>query len=89
MGEFIKSDLQLRCSECGWFPPEGTTMGVVEAHNESEHGTVNVMLELVPVCTCGEAMVLDATQPTGGGRRHYYHCVMDGNTTSVVQRDQK
>lgn len=57
--------LVLQCSECGWRPEDGITMGVVRAHFEVEHPGVELKLDLVLACTrCDQAMEL--THHAGG-----------------------
>lgn len=43
---FEKSHV-LMCPECGWVPEDSTTIGVVTAHMETEHGIVSDNINLV------------------------------------------
>lgn len=74
------ASLRLQCQPCGWVPPEGMQMEGVLLHFQVDHDTDDVKLDLVPVCTCGEAMTITDTRPTGGGMKDYLSCGVCGNT---------
>ncbi len=83
------ASLRLQCKLCGWVPPEGMTMQDAQLHFQVDHDTDEVTFDLVPACTCGEAMTITESRPTGGGTKHYLTCGVCGNTGHLVQKDQK
>jgi ribosomal protein S26 len=82
----LNSVLWLHCKDCGWRPPEDTTMEAVQLHFQVDHDADQVTLDLLPVCTCGAAMEHTATKPTGGGFKDYVRCASCGNA-GFVRRD--
>jgi hypothetical protein len=74
------ASMRLQCHRCGWYPPEDTLMEAVKLHFEVEHDTDEIRLELVGVCSCGEAMTITESRPTGGGTKEYLECGVCGNT---------
>ena len=80
------ASLRLQCKPCGWVPPEGMAMEGVQLHFQVDHDTDAVTLDLVPVCTCGEAMTVTESRPTGGGTKDYVACGVCGNI-GFIKRD--
>lgn len=80
------ASMRLQCKPCGWIPPEGMVMEGVQMHFQVDHDTDEVTLDLVPACTCGEAMTHTGSRPTGGGFKDYFACGVCGNT-GYVRRD--
>jgi hypothetical protein len=74
------SSMRLQCKPCGWVPPEGMTMEHAQLHFQVEHDTDEVTFDLVAVCSCGEAMTVTDSSPTGGGVKDYLECGVCGNT---------
>jgi hypothetical protein len=72
--------MRLQCKRCGWVPPEDMTMRDAQLHFQVEHDTDEVKFDLVAVCTCGEAMTVTDSHPTGGGIKDYLLCGVCGNT---------
>jgi len=58
-------------------------MEVVQLHYQVDHDTDAVTLDLVAVCSCGEAMTVTDSRPTGGGMKDYLLCGVCGNTGHV------
>ncbi len=75
--------MRLQCQPCGWVPPDKMQMEGVLLHFQVDHDTDQVHLELVAVCTCGEAMTHTESRPTGGGFKDYMRCGVCGNTGHV------
>lgn len=82
------ASMRLQCQLCGWVPPGGMQMEGVQLHFQVEHDTDEVALDLVAVCTCGEAMTHTESRPTGGGIKDHMACGVCGNT-GYVRRDAK
>lgn len=79
----LNRTLRLQCSGCGWVPPAGMRMDHARLHFQVEHDTDQVTLTLVPVCSCGAAMAISHSRPTGGGFKDYASCAACGNTGFV------
>lgn len=77
--------MRLQCKPCGWAPPPDMQMEGVQLHFQVDHDTDDVTLDLVAVCSCGEAMALTESRPTGGGTKDYFKCGVCGNTGHVVR----
>lgn len=80
------ASMRLQCHACDWIPPDNTSMEAVQLHWQVEHDADEPKLDLVPACTCGAAMVITSTRPTGGGFKDYAECKACGNT-GYVRRD--
>lgn len=78
--------MRLQCSRCSVAWPDSTKQEAVLLHMQVEHDTDEVRLNLVAVCTCGEAMTFTESRPTGGGIKDYMVCGVCGNT-GYVRRD--
>jgi hypothetical protein len=78
--------MRLQCQPCGWRLPEDMVMEGALLHFQIEHDTDEVRLDLVAVCTCGEAMTLVRSAPTGGGFKDHMVCGVCGNT-GFIKRD--
>jgi hypothetical protein len=78
--------MRLQCQPCGWRPPEDMKVEAVLLHMQVEHDTDEIRLDLVAVCSCGEAMTITESRPTGGGFKDYAVCGVCGNT-GYVRRD--
>lgn len=77
----LNKTLQLQCQHCGWRPPEDAVMEAVQLHCQVEHDTDKVVLDLVPVCTCGATMEFLHSRPNGpGSTKDYFSCPACGNT---------
>ena len=74
------ASMRLQCNPCGWVPPTGMTMQDAQLHWQVDHDTDKVKFDLVAVCTCGEAMTVTDSRPTGGGIKDYLSCGVCGNT---------
>ena len=72
--------MRLQCQPCGWVPPEDMQLEGVQLHFQVEHDMDEVKFALVPVCTCGAAMTVTDSRPTGGGIKDYLECGACGNT---------
>jgi hypothetical protein len=72
--------MRLQCHRCGWPLPDDMKIEAALLHMQVEHDTDEVKLELVAVCSCGEAMTVTESQPTGGGVKDYLSCGVCGNT---------
>jgi hypothetical protein len=79
----ITRSIRLQCQLCPWRPPDDTTMEAAQLHCQVDHDTSEVQLELVPVCSCGAAMIHTETKRTGGGFKDYVECRACGNTGFV------
>ena len=77
------ASMRLQCKPCGWVPPDDMVMEGVLLHFQVEHDTDEVTLDLVPVCTCGEAMTLTDSRPAFGQVKDYFRCGVCGNTGYV------
>jgi hypothetical protein len=67
----IPIGMALACRTCDWLPGIDTTMGVVAAHFETEHGTIDVQLDLVVLCLrCNRVMDYERSQ----GARDVFAC---------------
>jgi hypothetical protein len=77
------ASMRLQCNACGWPLPDGMTMEAALLHFQVEHDTDEVKLDLVPACTCGEAMTHTDSRPTGGGMKDYFECGVCGSTGHV------
>lgn len=76
--------MRLQCHRCGWVPPGDMQMEGVLLHFQVDHDTDDVKLELVPACTCGEAMTITDTRPAGAGAvKDYLVCGVCGNTGNI------
>jgi hypothetical protein len=71
--------MRLQCKHCPWVPPETMKMEGALLHFQVEHDTDQVHLELVAVCSCGAAMAVTESRPTGGGIKDYLKCGACGN----------
>lgn len=80
------ASMRLQCQPCGWPLPDGMTMEAAQMHFQVDHDTDEVTLDLVAVCTCGEAMAHTGTRPTGGGFKDYVKCGVCGST-GYIRRD--
>lgn len=81
------SAMRLQCKHCQWAPPESMQMEGVLLHFQVEHDTDQVHFDLVAVCTCGAAMTVTNSRPTGGGIKDYLSCGACGNTGSLVRKE--
>jgi hypothetical protein len=81
------ASMRLQCQACGWPPPEDATMEAVLLHFQVDHDTDEVKMDLVGVCSCGAAMDVTDTRPTGGGFKDYMKCGACGNTGHVVRSE--
>jgi len=79
--------MRLQCHRCGWVPPGDMEMQHAQLHFQVEHDTDEVRLDLVAVCTCGEAMTFTESRPTGGGFKDYFLCGVCG-CTGYVRRTE-
>lgn len=77
------ASMRLQCKHCGWVPPVDMTMRDAQLHFQVDHDTDAVNFNLVAVCTCGEAMEVTESRPTGGGIKDYMVCGVCGNTGHV------
>ena len=77
------SFMRLQCRLCGWLPPEDMEMGHVQLHFQVEHDTDLETFDLVAACSCGAAMTVTETRPTGGGFKDYLACGACGNKGHV------
>jgi hypothetical protein len=82
------ASMRLQCNTCGWPLPDGMTMEGGLLHMQVEHDTDEVKLDLVAVCTCGEAMTYTDSRPTGGGIKDCFRCGVCGNTGHVRRKPQ-
>ena len=73
------ASMRLQCQPCGWVPPAAMKLEAALLHFQVEHDTDQVTFDLVAVCTCGAAMTVTESRPTGGGTKDYLACVC-GNT---------
>ena len=73
------ASMRLQCQPCGWVPPDDMQMEGVLLHFQVDHDTDDVRLDLVGVCSCGEAMTVTESRPTGGGVKDYLSCGVCGN----------
>lgn len=81
------NSLRFQCQRCGWVPPEDMKMQDARLHFQVDHDTDDVKFDLVPACTCGEAMTITDSRPTGGGVKQYLLCGVCGNTGHLRQKD--
>lgn len=81
--------LRLQCKPCGLPFGDGMVMEAVQLHFQVEHDTDEVKLDLVPVCTCGEAMTHTQSRPSGGRTKDYFACGVCGNTGHVYRDEVK
>lgn len=81
----LNASLRFACKTCGWLPPDDMKMEGALLHFQVDHDTDDVKFDLVPICTCGEAMTITNSRPTGGGTKHYVSCGVCGNTGHLVQ----
>lgn len=80
--------LRLQCRPCEWRPPEDMSMEGVLLHVQVEHDTDEVLLDLVPVCTCGATMTTTRTHRPGPGTvKDSLTCAACGNTGWVRRKD--
>jgi hypothetical protein len=77
------ASMRLQCNPCGWVPPESMQVEGALLHNQVEHDRDEVKFDLVAVCSCGEAMTLTESRPTGGGIKDYMACGVCGNTGHI------
>lgn len=80
--------LKLTCTECGWMPEDGVTMGVVAAHFATEHPDVdeaNVTLQLVLLCP--QCRIV-APLTRDDGKRTIHDCPQCHRTYRVPYRDR-
>ena len=82
------ASMRLQCKPCGWVPPADMTMQDARLHFQVDHDTDKVTLDLVAVCSCGEAMTHTESRPTGGGMKDYLVCGVCGNT-GYVRREPR
>lgn len=82
------SSMRLQCHQCSWVPPDDMEMQHARLHFQVDHDTDDVKLDLVAVCTCGEAMAVTDSRPTGGGVKDYLECSICGST-GYVRRGEK
>lgn len=87
LGNRIAS-MRLQCKPCGWVPPDDMPMEGAQLHFQVEHDTDKVTFDLVAVCTCGEAMTVTDSRPTGGGIKDYMVCGVCGSTGYVRREKQ-
>lgn len=88
--------LALTCSLCDWRPDDDLTMGVVRAHYETEHPTVeapendagDVQLTLSVFCPRDGTRLADPyVEPLRtGGERHTYDCAACHRSYRVTMR---
>lgn len=81
--------LRFQCKPCGWRPPDDMTLEAAQLHFQVDHDTDEVTFDLVAVCTCGEAMTITHSSPTGGGFKDYASCGVCGNTGFVRREASK
>ena len=81
----LNASLRFACKTCGWLPSDDMQMEGALLHFQVNHDTDDVQFKLVPTCTCGEAMTITNSRPTGGGTKHYVSCGVCGNTGHLVQ----
>jgi hypothetical protein len=77
--------LALKCRFCDWRPADGTTVGVVAAHfdTEPEHGDGSIAFDLVVLCPrCDKPMAIDHTGPD----RERYSCPAPCYRSRVITR---
>jgi hypothetical protein len=73
--------MRLQCHRCGWPPPDDMRMDHARLHFQVDHDTDEVKFDLMPVCSCGEAMTFTESRPAGGLRsKDYFTCGVCGNT---------
>lgn len=80
--------MRLQCQPCGWPLPDAMKVEGALLHMQVEHDTDEVRLDLVALCTCGEAMTHTESRPTGGGIKDYMRCGVCGNT-GYIKREQE
>ena len=83
------ASMRLQCKPCGWQLPDDMEVGAAQLHFQVDHDTDAVRLDLVAVCTCGEAMTHTSTRPTGGGFKDYVLCGVCGNTGFLKRTEEK
>ena len=58
----VPDGMVLACRTCGWRPGEDLPIGMIQAHMQTEHGTDEVVLDLIVVCPRGgDAMDFERT----------------------------
>jgi len=82
----VNKSIRLQCQFCPWRPPDSMRADAAQLHFQVEHDTSEVQFELVPVCSCGAAMIHTETRRTGGGFKDYVECRACGST-GFVKRD--
>ncbi|GAA4439514.1 hypothetical protein [Phytohabitans houttuyneae] len=78
----VSDGMALVCATCRWRPIGELTMGVVEAHFETEpdHDASNLKLELVVLCPrCDQEMVFERSV----GDRDIFNCAPCHRTRSI------
>ena len=80
------ASMRLQCNPCGWAPPDSMQMEGALLHNQVEHDRDDVKFERVAVCTCGEAMTVSESRPTGGGIKDYLVCGVCGNIGHLTRK---
>jgi hypothetical protein len=64
--------MTLICALCRWRPADGTPMGVVAAHFETEHDSTDGRLELVVLCLrCDKPMTYERSE----GLQDFFSCL--------------
>lgn len=82
----VTRSIRFQCQFCPWRPPDVMRLDAARLHFQVDHDTDEVQFELVPVCSCGAAMIGTETKRTGGGFKDYVECRACGNT-GFVKRD--
>lgn len=79
------TSMRLQCKTCRWVPPDDMVMEGAQLHFQVDHDTDEITLDLVAVCSCGEAMTHTGSRPTGGGTKDYFRCGICGNTGHIYR----
>lgn len=65
----VPDGMALLCQTCQWRPDENLTVGLMQAHFETEHDTSDIRLDLVALCPrCDTAMAFEHHH---AGRDHF------------------
>lgn len=68
----VPDGMALACRTCGWRPAEDLPIGLIQAHMQAEHGTDEVVLDLVVICPQGgNTMAFERTE----GDRDIFVCL--------------
>lgn len=84
----LPNDLALVCAECRWRPDEPVTVGVLQAHAQTEHSRDAVPMELVVFCLrCDVEMPHRRSMTRRDGTvLHWHDCPRCHRTRRVVQK---